>query len=121
MIHRFEETGKKPGIIITSSINGQRPTPGFTTHSACKSLISFLAEGLNYELRDKVDILSFQAGHTCTRMLGDAKPDWKTASTEMAVECSFRDLGFESVTRGCFRHEFQNILADYWWSKNEYM
>ena len=42
--------------------------------------------------------MSFQAGHTCTRMLEGAVPDWKTASPEMAVECAFRDLGYESVT-----------------------
>ena len=121
MLTRSKEMGKKPAVMITSSLNGVRPTPGFTTHSSCKSLISFFAESLNYEFRDKIDFMSFQAGHTCTRMLGDAKPDWKTASAEMAVECAFRDLGYESVTQGCFRHEFQNILADYWWTKTGYM
>ena len=39
------------------------------TYSACKSFAGFLGEGLNYELKDKIDVVNYQAGEVATKML----------------------------------------------------
>ena len=101
-------TRNKSAIIVTSSGLGQTPVCGI--HSACKSFSSFIAESLSYELRGKVDVLSYMAGETTTKMLGRDTTDMHTVSAERAVQVCFRDLGHTPMTRGAFRHE----VGGYW-------
>ena len=53
---------------MTSSGLGAVPIPGNITYSASKSFSSFLAQGLNFELKDKIDVISFELGRTDTKM-----------------------------------------------------
>ncbi len=50
---------KRSAIVVTSSGLGSAPIPGILAYSMSKSFSSFLAEGLNVELKNKVDVLSF--------------------------------------------------------------
>jgi short-subunit dehydrogenase len=50
---------KKSGLIVVSSGLGHKPVSGTITYSASKSFASFIAEGLNYELEGKVDVMSY--------------------------------------------------------------
>ena len=50
---------KRSAIVVTSSGMGGAPTPGILSYSSSKSFSSFLAEGLNIELKSKVDVISF--------------------------------------------------------------
>jgi short-subunit dehydrogenase len=48
---------KRSAIVVTSSVFGQRPVGGASiVYSATKSLASFLAVGLSYELEAKIDV-----------------------------------------------------------------
>lgn len=60
--------GKKSAIVTTSSVMGQRPMGGFLTYSATKSLASFIAIGLSYELEGKVDVMAWEAGEIATKL-----------------------------------------------------
>ena len=62
LINRYDANGLRSGIIITSSGLGSMPISGTITYSAAKSFASFMGEGLNYELKDKIDVMSYQAG-----------------------------------------------------------
>lgn len=53
---------KRSGILITSSGLGTFPAPGMATYSCAKAFSSFLGQALNYELKDKIDVLSFECG-----------------------------------------------------------
>ena len=69
---RFEVHKQKSAILVTSSGLGSLPFPNMLTYSASKSFASFLAEGLNYELKHKgIDVISYQAGMVKTKLLGD--------------------------------------------------
>ncbi len=50
---------QRSGIIVVSSGLGSMPVPGILTYSCAKAFSSYLAEGLNYELKDKIDVISF--------------------------------------------------------------
>jgi short-subunit dehydrogenase len=63
----------RSAIVITSSGLGSAPIPGILPYSCAKSFSSFLGEGLNIELKDKVDVLSFQCGEVATKMLGKSR------------------------------------------------
>lgn len=61
--------GKKSAIIVTSSVFGQRPLGGASiVYSATKSLASFLAVGLSYELEGKIDCLAWECGAVATKL-----------------------------------------------------
>ena len=74
-LKRHETKGLKSAIIVTSSGLGAIPVSGTVTYSATKSFASFVAEGLNYELAGKIDVLSYQAGEVTTKMLNRFKTD----------------------------------------------
>jgi short-subunit dehydrogenase len=69
MIERFDRTGKKSAILVTTSGLGLFPCAGMLAYSSCKSFANNLAEGLNFELKDKIDVISYQAGMVNTKLL----------------------------------------------------
>ena len=89
---------------MTSSGFGSRPYAGILTYSCTKTFAGFLAQGLSYELRGKVDCLSWECGETKTKMLGDRK-GWSVLTTDVAVKSSLRDLGSANLTNGNYKHE----------------
>ena len=86
-------------MVVTSSGLGSRPIPGCIDYSCGKSFASFLAEGLNYELKGRVDCMSWQSGKVKTKINGHS--DEHSVSVETAVAGMLRDLGHESMTYGC--------------------
>ena len=64
---------KRSAIVITSSGLGSAPIPGILAYSMSKSFTSFLGEGLNIELKSKIDVMSFQCGEVRTKLLGNSK------------------------------------------------
>ncbi len=95
---------KRSGIIITSSGLGSVAVPGIITYSASKSFSSFLGQGLNFELKDKVDVLSFECGEVSTKLLGNRKGFGVITPPQATWGC-MRDLGSFRMTNGAFRHE----------------
>ena len=61
LLIRYDYHKLKSGILITSSLLGERSFPGILTYSACKSFAGFIGEGLNFELEGKVDVLNYCA------------------------------------------------------------
>ena len=58
----------RSGIIVTSSGIGSCPVPGVISYSMSKSFSSFLAQGLNVELKEKIDVISFECGEVETKL-----------------------------------------------------
>lgn len=92
--------------MITSSVASGIPLPGAVNYAATKTFVSYLAQGLNYELKDKkIDVLDWKPGEVATKMLEkEARGD--VVSTETAVKGMFRDLGKEVWSNGATRHSF---------------
>ena len=59
LLNQITSRSKKSGIVIVSSGLGTFPVPGFLTYSCSKSFVNYLGIGLNYELKEKVDVISF--------------------------------------------------------------
>lgn len=107
-IERFERTGKKSGMIFTSSILGRTPTPGYTVYSAGKAFDDFMARGLNVELDGKVDVMSYNAGMVDTPF--HHGNDVVTGNpiiikANVAAETCLRDMGHGPSTFGAFIHD----------------
>jgi short-subunit dehydrogenase len=65
---RLKKTGQKAALVFVGSAAAGFPFPGVITYSATKSFTTYLAEGLNFELEGKVDVLSYQPGHVDTNI-----------------------------------------------------
>ena len=92
-------------MIITSSIASTFPMAGHITYCASKSFASYMGAGLNYELKRKVDVMSYEPGEVETKMIGYQKPGLRIISSARAAEVCLRDLGSCAQSRGAFRHE----------------
>ena len=105
LIQRYEETKVKPAIIVLSSVLAHdKPRKYVLTLGATKSFCNFLAQGLEYELRGRIDVISASPGWLATKMSGVINPDMSTISPERAADCIFRDVGLEPYSFGAFRH-----------------
>lgn len=86
-------------IIVTSSGLGLLPFPGIITYSCSKSFVDYLMIGLNYELKGKIDCMSWMCSGTSTKL--SKKPVGGIhLSPEDAVIGMMKDLGKESRTFG---------------------
>ena len=59
MLDRAKKSKTRGAIIVTSSGLGSIAVPGCISYSASKSFSSFIAEGLNFELKQHIDVMSY--------------------------------------------------------------
>lgn len=93
LVQRYDSKKLMSGMVVTSSVASLSPMSGTITYCATKSFASYIAEGLNYELLGKVDVMTYTPGGVATKMLGKKTTDAGTISTTMAADTCFRDLG----------------------------
>ena len=84
--------------------------PGGATYSAAKSFCSFMAEGLSWEVRQKIDVLAFEPAGVSTKMTKKKAGGFVLSEGE-AVVGALSDLGFERRTSGGFVHDLMSCAA----------
>ncbi|MBK7639969.1 MAG: SDR family NAD(P)-dependent oxidoreductase [Bacteroidetes bacterium] len=86
------------GIIFTGSISSFKGLPYLTHYAATKAYVLQLAEGMNYEFKDRnVDILCLCPGFTITEMTKGLKKNWMTMEVGPVVKEALEGLGKQSV------------------------
>lgn len=100
---------KRSAMIFVASMAARGPLPGLLTYCCSKTFTSFLGQGLNYELKDKIDCLSWEPAEVKTKMLTENSPDevkvgGGTLSVDVAVRDMFQQLGRETWTHGNWKH-----------------
>lgn len=113
ILERQATTGIKSGIIVTSSGLAAFPMPGFAVYSATKTFDSFIAQGLNYELSGRADVLCYEAGMVRTKFVKSDRAHTRGIAPETAAYCGLRDLGSMTVTNGSIHHEMQSYQLTY--------
>ena len=103
---------ERSAILVTSSMAAKRPMPGMTTYSASKSFCSFVAEGLSWEVQEKIDVIAFEPAGVSTKML-KKKAGGMVLSEEEAVVGALADLGHERRSSGGFVHDFMSFAGSY--------
>ena len=109
MINQLLERKERSAIVVVSSGLGGRPIPGCVTYSSAKACSSFMAQALSYEVRDKIDVMSYEAGPAGTKMFPVEKRA-KMQPVGPSVDAMLRDLGRETKTNGGFKHDWQQCL-----------
>lgn len=99
---------------MTSSTGSVSPVAGYISYSASKSFSSYIARGLHWELKDKVDVLSWCPGYISTKMTGHKTVDKFTCTnTTDAITAMYPDLGKQSHTHGHWKHK--NTARQFGW------
>lgn len=62
LLNKQLSRGKRSAIVVTSSGFGLYPAPGSSIYSSSKAFATFLGQGLNYELKGKIDVMAFICG-----------------------------------------------------------
>ena len=91
--------------------------PGSVTYGCTKSFVTYLCEGLGYEVKDKIDVMSYNPGFVTTKLSKKRDTGPVTISEARAAEVCFRDLGCTTKTHGSFRHELLSSIV-YWAPKS---
>jgi short-subunit dehydrogenase len=91
--------------MTTGSMAGLFPVVGALTYSCTKSFVEFLATGLNYELKDRIDVMNYSSGFVRTNMNPFSPDDFHTCTPQKAVKSSIAEIGYEHTTWGPFCHE----------------
>ncbi|CDW77317.1 short chain dehydrogenase reductase family protein [Stylonychia lemnae] len=109
LVNQLNERKQRSAIIITSSGLGSIPASGFITYSASKAFAGFLGQGLNFELKKKMDVMTFECGETRTKLMGSRKSRMIVDDISRVTTGCLRDIGYESLTYGCLTHELAMI------------
>ena len=102
MVNQLKDRKEKSAIVVTSSGLGGRPVAGCVTYSASKSCSSTMAQALSFELKDSVDVMSWEAGASGTKMFPPEKRA-KMHPVGLAVDGMLRDLGTTNLSYGPFK------------------
>lgn len=72
-----------------------------------------MAQALHYEVKDKIDVLSWLPGHVDTKLPANHRSGCSnTISSYQAIEGMLRDLGKESKTFGHRNHWFGSATLE---------
>ena len=100
--------------MITSSGLGSFPAPGIIPYSISKACASFLGQALAFEVKDKIDVMSYECGETSTKLLAK-KPSWSVITVDKAVKGCLNDLGHTGLTYGNIIHELIMLMLGLKW------
>lgn len=93
-------------IVVTSSTGSVSPVAGYLSYSASKSFSNYLGRGLFWELKGKVDVLSWCPGYISTKMTNNKAVDSFTCTnTTDAIHAMYPDLGKQGHTHGHWKHK----------------
>ena len=104
---RLEKVGQKSALIVTSSILATKPVPGVHFYGATKSLESFIAQGLHWEFKGKVDSISFEPSYVSSAMNHKNIGGRLLISSDEAARSCLAQLGYTPFTSGNWKHEAQ--------------
>jgi len=105
----FLSRGKTSLIINLSSYTRVNPTPFCSIYGATKSFDDYFSRVLDYELSEKIDILSFSPLFVSTNMTGFRK-DFGAISSKEAVEGVMGEIGYKNQTYGHWKHQIMGFL-----------
>ena len=96
---------QRSAIVVTSSGLGMIPVAGTCTYAATKAFVSNFAQGLSYEVEDKIDVVDYVLGEVSTKLMENHRDNPRCVSTEVAVNGLMKDIGRERESWGCAKHE----------------
>lgn len=94
-------------MVLVSSVGSHLPIPGIVIYSASKSFVSYLGEGLHYELKEHgVDVIVYEPSNVETNMNRSSENTLSGGyiTPEQAADVCFRDLAIDPTSFGHYKH-----------------
>ena len=85
VLSQLLEREQRSAIVVTSSGLGKIPVAGTIVYAASKAFASSFAQGLSYEVEDKIDVIDWAAGEVKTKLLGKNMDNPRAEPTDIAV------------------------------------
>ena len=110
---------QRSALVITSSVASDFSVPGMAIYGATKAFVRNFGQAVHYEVKDKVDVLSWQAAGVKTKITSSVlTPEERDKMHDdigyieplHAVESAFKDLGHTDNTEGSYIHYLNRIL-----------
>ena len=96
--------------------------PGSSTYAATKACERLFGEALHYELKPKIDVITFTPGYVDTKLIEreKAKQSFLPAlvSAEDSVQAMHQELGKSAVTYGATKHKVFGFIVNNFLPKN---
>jgi short-subunit dehydrogenase len=100
---------KRSAIVITSSIMSYFGLAASSTYAATKAMERLFGESLHYELKPKIDVITFTPGYVDTKLLNREKASGNSlpllVTAEASVRAIHKDLGKFAVSAGDVKHK----------------
>lgn len=110
-VNYLNSRNKKSAVISLSSVTSNIPRATKPVYSATKAFNDYLSRSLYYEYKDKnIDFLCVKPGKVYSQMQRQPVNYYDVISTEMHVNGTLNDLGYEVVTDGHFLHKIDNYV-----------
>lgn len=94
LANKLQTREKRSGLVIVSSGLANVSAPGIATYCATKAMVSAFGVGIYYELKDRVDVLVWEAGPGQTNLgQGKQPPAAICRPVPEMVDGCLRDLG----------------------------
>ena len=71
LVNRLIQREKRSGVVIVSSGLSKLEMPGIASYCATKAMVTAFGTGIHYELKEKLDVLVWNAGPSQTGLGGD--------------------------------------------------
>lgn len=82
---------QRSAIVLTSSVTSQVATVAFAPYSSSKAGAATFVEALHFEVKDKIEIYSWDSGVVATK-INPYKIGFRS-NTQQAVNGCFKDIG----------------------------
>jgi len=116
LLSKLEKRQYRSAVINMASYAAMKPTPGMAIYAATKAFNDFISRALAEEFKDKIDFLSVRPKRVSTPMtenVEDEQADWHWIEPEEVVKAALRDLGYEAVTIGHWKHELHHVVQSF--------
>lgn len=107
VLPRLMQREKRSAVVFNSGMTAIYPAPGLAVHSGTKAFEHYLADALQYELREKVDILSLLPAAVSSSRLPGLQPSLIASSPAAVAYGALRDLGQSYYSYGTLKHALQ--------------
>jgi short-subunit dehydrogenase len=103
-LERMLKRANRSAIVNISSSGGYIPVPLDQLYAGTKSFVTFFTKALEFEIKDRVDVLCHCPGLVQTSLNGFHK-SMDTAHPRECAHAIFRDLGYERDNQPIVVHE----------------
>ena len=117
ILDKLKTRFSRSAIIDISSAASKKSIPYVSQYAASKAFNLFLTKGVEFEERNKIDMLAVTSGVVASNLSTYSSSETNGFSIVTANQCAsgcLDSLGYETETSGYWSHQMVNCMSDYY-------